>query len=334
MLGIEYALGKATEMGRPVSICVSLGTNTGGHDGSAIIEEYLTRLSYIPGICVCTAVGNEAISRHHAMGAVTEVGGTYDIDVVSGGNNSPIYITIINSLPDLLSVSVISPNGEVLERVVPRSGITSQSGFILERSTVSIQYYFPVERTLFQQTAIRIINPSPGIWTLRVFGETIIEGSFHCWLPITGFIDPQISFLAPSPNFTICVPATAIGTVTCGAYNSVSNSLYPESSWGPHAFLPSHGFGRHQGFNIRGIFPTGPGTMSGTSVACAITAGSGALMLQWGIVEKNNPAMNTYLIRSALIRGAVREPTQSYPSPQWGYGKLDLANTFKLLGVL
>ncbi|MGI6751941.1 MAG: S8 family peptidase [Anaerovoracaceae bacterium] len=334
MLGIEYALGKATQMNRPISFCISLGTNTGGHDGSSIIEEYLSRLSYLPGVCVCTAIGNEAIARHHAMGSIREAGSHYDIDVLSGDNGSPIYINLINNLPDLLAVSVISPNGEILERVVPKSGITSQSGFILEKSSVTIQYYFPVERTLFQQTTIRIVNPSPGIWTLRVFGETIIEGTFHCWLPITGLVDPQIGFLAPSPNFTVCLPATAIGTVTCGAYNSVSNSLYPESSWGPTRLPAISPDLVAPGVNIRGMFPTGPGTMSGTSTACSIIAGSGALMLQWGIVEGHNVALNTYIIRSALIRGAIREPTQSYPSPQWGYGKLDLANTFRLLGVL
>ena len=75
----------------------------------------------------------------------------------------------------------------------------------------------------------------------------------------------------------------------------------------------------------------GIGTMTGTSVATAITAGACALMLQWGIVRQNNVSLNTYSIRSFLIRGCRRDPNIQYPNSQWGFGKLDLFNTFRQL---
>jgi len=78
----------------------------------------------------------------------------------------------------------------------------------------------------------------------------------------------------------------------------------------------------------------GNGTMTGTNVAAAITAGACALMLQWGIVEPNDVSLNTSRIKSFLIRGCKCEPSIQYPSHQWGYGKLDLLNTFmQLRGV-
>jgi hypothetical protein len=71
--------------------------------------------------------------------------------------------------------------------------------------------------------------------------------------------------------------------------------------------------------------------MSGTSVAAAVTAGACALLLQWGIVERNEPYADTYLARAYLIRGCDRDPGMTYPNPRWGYGRLNLWNTFNLL---
>ena len=69
--------------------------------------------------------------------------------------------------------------------------------------------------------------------------------------------------------------------------------------------------------------------MSGTSVATAITAGDCAQMLQWGIVEGNDPALSTYQARAYLIRGCQRSENLKYPNQQWGYGTLDLLQTFQ-----
>ena len=74
--------------------------------------------------------------------------------------------------------------------------------------------------------------------------------------------------------------------------------------------------------------------MSGTSVAAAITAGACALMMQWGIIENNDAALSTYQIRAYLIRGCNRSSTMSYPNTQWGYGSLNLIQSFNLMREL
>ena len=80
-----------------------------------------------------------------------------------------------------------------------------------------------------------------------------------------------------------------------------------------------------------GTYPRNNGTMTGTSAAASIAAGACALMLQWGIVQENDTMFNTYRIRTFLIKGASRDPGVSFPSFQWGYGRLNLANTFRHL---
>ena len=54
------------------------------------------------------------------------------------------------------------------------------------------------------------------------------------------------------------------------------------------------------------------------SVSGAITAGIAALMLEWGIMQKNDMQMNTTRIKNYLIRGARRDPERIYPKQRMG----------------
>lgn len=42
--------------------------------------------------------------------------------------------------------------------------------------------------------------------------------------------------------------------------------------------------------------------------------------------------MGTQEIKQLLIRGARRNPNELYPNRSWGYGALNLYNSFQLLG--
>ena len=85
------------------------------------------------------------------------------------------------------------------------------------------------------------------------------------------------------------------------------------------------------GVNIGGYISAGFINMTETSVATAITAGACALMLQWGIVEQNDVALSTYQIRAYLIRGSTRSDAMVYPNNQWGFGTLNLLQSFQLM---
>jgi subtilisin family serine protease len=140
-----------------------------------------------------------------------------------------------------------------------------------------------------------------------------------------------VEFLTPTPYYTIVVPATTIGVITVGAYNSINNALYVRTSWGPTRLPMMSPDLVAPGVNVSGLYPGGYGTMEGTSVATAITTGASALLLQWGIVQGNDTAISTYQIRAYLIRGCTRSPTIVYPNAQWGYGQLNLLQTFNLM---
>ncbi len=331
MVGIEYIIRKAQQLGRPVSICIGLGTNQGGHDGFTLFEEYLSSLANIRGLCICAAAGNESRARHHAEDILAKTGDEQSVDVRVGEAAGDIYLSVLNSSADRLSVSVRSPTGEMIGRVPARPGAVLQSRLVLERSSVIVEYYFPLEGSGGQMTVIKILNATPGIWTVNVHGDIVLDGTFHAWLPITGFVSPSVEFLSPSPFYTVVVPATAIGVITCGAYDVSNNSLFPDSSWGPTRLPAMAPDLTAPGVNVRGSFPGSVGSMSGTSAAAAITAGAGALMLQWGIVERNDPSIGTYQIKAYMIRGCSRDETLTYPNTQWGFGRLNLIQSFNLM---
>lgn len=331
MTGVEYIIKKSRQLGRPVVICLGLGSNLGSHDGFSIFEEYLSGVSNLRGVCICTAAGNECQARHHLQGKVTQNEKTANIDIKVGSNDGNIYMNIWSSVSDKLSVSVRSPTGEVIGRVPARSGLSITEKLILEPAEVTIEYYFPVEGSSDQLTVIKVVNATPGIWTVTVYGDMILNGTFDAWLPLSGFCEKETEFLSATPYSTVTVPATMIGAISCGAYDHLNNSLYYQSSWGPTRSLIMAPEIIAPGVNIGGYYPIGYGAMSGTSTAAAITAGACALLMQWGIIHKNDISMSTYQIKAYLIRGCSRNEAMSYPNTQWGYGTLDLINTFHQL---
>jgi subtilisin family serine protease len=334
MVGVEYIVKKARQLNRPVVICIGLGTNFGAHDGFSIFEEYLSNIANLKGVCICTAVGNESQARHHTQGVIAEKGATHNIDLKVGENAGNIAIGIWNTISDKISLSVRSPTGEMVGRVPSKPGAVSSSKLILEKSIVQVEYYFPYESTGSQLSVVNIYNATPGIWTITLYGDIILNGTFHAWLPLTGFVSPTVEFLSATPYYTVTCPSTMFGSISCGAYDDTTGSLFSDSSWGPTRLDRMAPDLVAPGVQVGGIYPSGPGSMSGTSVAAAITAGACALMMQWGIVEKNDVALSTYQIRAYLIRGCNRSPTMIYPNTQWGYGTLNLIQTFNLMREL
>lgn len=331
MIGIEYILQKARELSRPVAICIGLGTNSGSHDGNTLFEQYISTVANITGVCICAAAGNESGERHHSRVTIPQSGDSIDVVINNQNQNSGIYLSVINSAADRISVSLKSPTGEVISRIPAKGGTTYTSRLVLERAKVTVQYFFPLSVNSGQATIIKIENATPGLWTITLYGDIIIDGSVNLYLPVSSVGYPNIEFLEPDPEYTITTPGTSSSVITCGAYNNADNSLFINSSWGPTR-LPSVSPDLvAPGVRVSGIYPTGPGVMTGTSVAAAITTGACALMLQWGIVEGNAIALDTFQIKGYLIRGCTRDNDLLYPNLQWGYGKLDLYNSFNLI---
>ena len=62
--------------------------------------------------------------------------------------------------------------------------------------------------------------------------------------------------------------------------------------------------------------------------AAALAAGASALLIQWGMERTPSRFYTTQELKFYLIRGAQRDPALTYPNREWGYGTLDLYNSF------
>ena len=73
-------------------------------------------------------------------------------------------------------------------------------------------------------------------------------------------------------------------------------------------------------------------------MAAAYTAGCSALLFEWSYGRKLVRNISGNQIRGYLRRGAVRRgiaggllEIREYPNPEWGYGLLNIYNTFESL---
>lgn len=327
MLGMKYILDASEKFNMPIVMCIGMGTNHGAHDGSTLIEAYISFVSQRVGYAFVTAVGNEANAKHHTQGKIPATRAADRISIKVGEQGASFTVIIHSPGYDKISAGVTSPTGEAVPRVSFQSGLEYSNQLVLENTRITLRYF----RDNNNNVIVSFKNATQGIWNIILYGDLIINGEYWAWLPITGQISPTVEFLRPIPEYTTVIPSTALRAIKCGAYNSKDQSLLVSSSWGPTRLFRIAPDFVAPGVDVKGIYPTGYGTMTGTSVAAAITAGITALLFEWGIVNGNKTAMDSDLIRSYLISGCQRESNLAYPNIQWGFGKVNLYGTFEVI---
>ncbi|MBU3810350.1 MAG: S8 family peptidase [Candidatus Niameybacter stercoravium] len=331
LLGINYLLQLSRLQNKPLVICTALGTNQGGHDGQTIVERYLQEASIFENTIFVISAGNEANQGHHYSGTVIQ-NGTSLFEVNVGANERGFVMSLWSNAPDKLTVSVRSPLGGSTGKIPINVIQVQEYTFPLENARLEVQYVGADLTSGNQNIRFRFTNPTLGIWSVTVYGESIVDGSYNVWLPRQGFVGPDTRFLQPDVNITITTPGNALDNIIIGAYNGTDQSIYAGSSRGPTrnmVILPTI---IAPGVNVEvPNLAGGFGTYSGTGVATAVTASACALLLEWAVLKGNFIPMNSRVARTILIRGARRSPNMTYPNNIEGYGKLDFQNSLILV---
>lgn len=329
MLGIYYLITVAIKTRRPVLICLGVGTNMGGHSGEMPLPSYLTYLGDFPGTVICTAGGNETNRFHHARTSPILSGSDAEVEVNVSPKEEGFHLELWGNTPSLFSIGVTSPTGEVYEKLQPRNNSSQTIGFVLDNTKLTIYYELVEASTGDEVILLRFKDPSAGIWKIKIYNESRKDSIADLWLPLSPFIKSDTYFIRSDPEITICDPGNAPNIITTAAYNHVTGTIYPYSSRGysrTGTIVPSL---TAPGVNIQVPLPSGGyGIASGTSIACAHTAGICALLMEWGLVKGNNLDMDTKEIKSYLISGAS-QVGDFIPNPIWGYGKIDILSTFQ-----
>lgn len=335
MLGLKYLNDLADSLSLPLVVCITVGSNMGGHIGtlpfSYLIEGYSTKANHITVI----GTGNEADKRHHYFNTITDMADRKSVEIRVGENVSGFSLELWTDIPNILSISILSPSGENTSRIPFRAGASAEVSFLFERTKVSIDYRLLVEKSTSELVFFRFDAPAPGIWKIIIEPLALADGQFHMWLPVTEFLSGEVYFLEPDPYYTLTNPAAADSPIVVSYYNGNTDALSQSSGRGytrsrrikPDIAAP--------GVDVPGALPGGRFTVrTGASAAAAVTAGAITLMLEWLLNYENVPGIDSYQIKSLLILGAVRPKTMEYPNREWGYGQLNLYNTFETIRQL
>lgn len=322
MRAVAFADRYADMEKRPAVMCIALGCNNGNHTGAEDLSIYLDSISTSRARAVIAGTGNEANNRHHYMGKAVDFPESIEINVEYDMDG--FYMECWALAPDIFTISVISPSGQSNPAGIPVSTDSGQYTFVLEGTSVSIDYRQTGRDTRDLLVFIRFENVVRGVWNIRFFPQRTIRGIFHVWLPMAGLLEHDVTFIVPDPDTTLTMPSDARRIITTGGYNSLNDAIFLESGRGfnasgtikPDFTAPAVDISTT---DLRGNFIQ----FTGTSAAAAITTGVSALVMEWMIVRGNLPLANGVDIRNSIIRNCRRKDEIDYPNKISGYGYLN-----------
>lgn len=332
LIGINYVINIAKQLKKPIVLCMPLGSSQGAHDGNNLLSAYLSFLNESPGIAVVISGGNEGASRRHYYGTINTQTKYDEFELSIGANESGISMEIWQSAPYLLKIEGTSPSGDNINPIEPSRSDCKRLSLVFERTIIYINNIISEAESGDQLILFRFEFPTEGIWKFRVTNIEGLTSNYNVWLPSGNFITESTFLLNSSPNITLTEPANAFYPIVITAYNHLNDSIWANSSRGYTRINTVKPDLAAPGVNlVCPIINNKYGRATGTGAAAAHCAGAAAMLLEWGIVKGNYPTMHGIEVRQLLVRGAKRESGIIYPNNIWGYGVLDIFNTFSSL---
>lgn len=324
MQAIDYVVNVARDRHMPISVNVSFGNNYGSHDGTSLLETYISDISNFWKSCIVTGTGNEGASKGHTSGSL--LSGTEEVEFSIGTFESSMNLQIWKSYIDQFSISITHPNGKKVGTI---KEIQGTQRFTIENTQILLYYGEPSPYSPYQEIYLDFIPKydyiDSGIWTLELEPERIVWGEYNMWMPSSQVLNAGTGFFNPTENTTLTIPSTAIKVISVGAYDSYYDQFASFSGRGytrqtklvkPDLCAP--------GVDIMSTAPGGGYTLkSGTSMATPFVTGGAALLMEWGIVNGNDPFLYGEKVKAYLIKGARQLPSMNtYPNPTLGWGTL------------
>ncbi|CEQ21184.1 bile acid germinant receptor pseudoprotease CspC [Paraclostridium sordellii] len=282
------------------------------------------------GVIFISGAGNEGNTDIHYEGNISANNGFQDI-IIQVGQQKNLDITLTNIGPDKIGASIISPSGELSYQIMYSPDYYVYRGkFNLEDTDYEMRLIYPWLESAHQELTINLFNIKPGIWTLRLIPEFIINGSYDVYLPNKNLISSQTRFSDPASTSTITMYAATEKVITIGAYNDKTDSIWIGSSKGP---VKQKGIKPDivaPGIDIISPYIDGEyNTSTGTGVSSSIVSGVIALIVQY-IREQNafyKEVLYTQQLKTYLMLGATKKDIYEYPNISQGYGILNLKDT-------
>lgn len=328
MQAVDYAVRKGIEYQMPVSINISFGNTYGPHDGTSLLERFLDDISNYGRTTISVGSGNEGTSSGHTSGVLLQ--GTEEIIRLGVQMNEPtVSVQIWKSYVDDVDISIESPSGV---RVGPIQQILGPQRFVLGQTEILLYYGEPspysVKQEIFIDFLPRNSYINSGEWQIILTPKRIVTGEYQMWLPSQGVLNQGTGFLFPKSDATLTIPSTAVRVITVGAYDALTFSYADFSGRG---IFPTGTFSTTvkpdlvaPGVRVTTVVPGGTYTeVTGTSFSTPFVTGGAALLMEWGIINGNDPYLYGEKVKAYLRRGARELPGfDAWPNNQMGYGAL------------
>lgn len=331
MRAVTWALRKAQQMGRPLSMNISFGNSYGPHDGSSLLSRFLDNAAESWRTVICVGSGNEGASFGHAAGRLT-AGATETVELVVADYERTLSVQIWKNYADVFGVTLRTPSGQ--EIPVQFGQVGRQD--VLTRETEVLIYAgqpspYSVQQEIFFDLLPRNTYIEAGVWTVRLEAVRIVSGEYQMYLPGQEVRTAGTRFVRPSAELTLTIPGTARKVLTVGASQPVYESYADFSGRGALIFLENETVFADTKPDL--VAPgvdlltssAGGGTwrVTGTSFATPMVTGTAALLMEWGIVRRNDLYLYGEKLKAFLRRGAKPLRGENvYPNEKVGYGAL------------
>ncbi|MEK7864045.1 MAG: S8 family serine peptidase, partial [Chloroflexota bacterium] len=342
--GVNYIVTQAAAAGKRAVINLSLGTQTGPHDGSSTFESSLGAIAANTPVVV--AMGNDGAASPHA-GANVGAGGTAG------------FVVSVNDVTADADIEFWHPGGDAYTATVDMTGVggslsaTAGANQSTTLSGHSVQIFngTNVGHPLGHKKVYVYVNRGAGI-TATAINVTLARTTNGGTGRVDGWVDPAGEFISFASNVdntrTLGEPACAPNVFGVASY--ASKKYWNASDGFTYNYTDQSALGNLSAFSSQGPTRDGrqqpeitaPGDviaaalssdtspsasliltdlrhriMRGTSMAAPVVAGILAGRLQYG------PTRTVADLRTILrAQGRADSATGTVPNYAWGYGKV------------
>lgn len=332
MQGVDYLVRQAIRMGRPIAINLSFGNNYGSHRGDSLLETYLDSVSGMGKNVICVGMGNNGNDALHTGGKLSP-GEIQEIELGVGAFEPTVNVQLWKNYEDEMEIYLENPAGE---RVGPLFETLGAQRWQAGNTKLLIYYGKPAPYHVTQEIYVDFLpqDEKPpyvdsGVWKIILAARNIKNGEYFLWLPGGKTLNPGTAFYLPRPQGTLTIPATARRVISVGAYDARQNTYADFSGRGCRALPYPKPDLAAPGVDIYAPRPGGGyAAFTGTSFSTPFVTGAAALLMEWGIIRRNDPYLYGEKLKAYLRRGAkALQGSEKLPNDLIGWGRLCLESS-------
>ena len=332
MQGVDYLVRQAIRLGRPIAINLSFGNNYGSHRGDSLLETYLDNVSGMGKNVICVGMGNNGNDALHTGGKLSP-GEIQEIELGVGAFEPTLNVQLWKNYEDEMEIYLEHPAGE---RVGPLFETLGAQRWQAGNTELLIYYGKPAPYHVTQEIYVDFLpqdEKTPyvdsGVWKIILAARNIKNGEYFLWLPGGKTLNPGTAFYLPRPQGTLTIPATARRVISVGAYDARQNTYADFSGRGCRALPYPKPDLAAPGVDIYAPRPGGGyAAFTGTSFSTPFVTGAAALLMEWGIIRRNDPYLYGEKLKAYLRRGAkALKGSEKLPNDLIGWGRLCLESS-------